>query len=161
MWKQNTILQCCEFGSGSTWIRIHSTFLDPNSYWEWGSGPRNIEIDQNLLINLVFCLSKRLLYLCMYVFLTYDTYLAYFACKNSIFCDFLTRIRIRIRLNPHWFGVLDPDPYWSQCGSATLQFCLGQNCTYLTGENIFPNLLLTLGWDFFWDLVSFSGMASP
>jgi hypothetical protein len=46
--------------------------LDPDPYWECGSGSRSMEIDQNLhKKNLVSCLSKRLLYLRCYVFLTY------------------------------------------------------------------------------------------
>ncbi len=56
------------------WIRIH---LDPHSIGCLGSGSvlgtliriqELVEIDQNLQINLVFCLSKKLLYLRMYVF---------------------------------------------------------------------------------------------
>jgi hypothetical protein len=35
-----------------SWIRIR--------FWECGSGSRSMEIGQNLQINLVFCLSKRL-----------------------------------------------------------------------------------------------------
>ncbi len=49
------------------WIRIHQ---DPHSFGCLGSGSRSMEIYQNLQINLVFCLSERLLslYVC---FLTY------------------------------------------------------------------------------------------
>jgi hypothetical protein len=59
--------QCCGSGSGSTWIRIHLAVLntDPDPYWECGSGSgsSSMKTDQNLQINLVFCLSKRLSYL--------------------------------------------------------------------------------------------------
>jgi hypothetical protein len=57
-------------GSGSTWVRIHLAILDPDPYWECGSGSgtRSMEIGQYLQINLVFCLSKRFLYLRWYVF---------------------------------------------------------------------------------------------
>jgi hypothetical protein len=54
-------------GSGSTWIRIHFAVMDPypDPYWECGSGSgsSSMETDQNLQLNLVFCLSKRLLFL--------------------------------------------------------------------------------------------------
>jgi hypothetical protein len=54
------------------WIRIHLDLavLDPDPYWECvpGSGSRSKEIDQNLQINLVFCLSKMLFYLRLYIF---------------------------------------------------------------------------------------------
>jgi hypothetical protein len=56
------------YGSESTWIRIYLAVMDPDPYWECGSGSWSMEICQNLQINLVFCLSKRLLYLRMYVF---------------------------------------------------------------------------------------------
>jgi hypothetical protein len=45
----------------------------------------------------------------------------------------LSLITIRIRMDPHWFGSLDPDPYWNKpmdpdpnwnkCGSTTLFYC--------------------------------------
>jgi hypothetical protein len=69
---------------------MHLAVLDPDPYWylECASGFRSMEIDKNLQVNLVSCLSfERLLYLCMYV-----------------------SRRIRIRLDPNWFGFLDPDP---------------------------------------------------
>jgi hypothetical protein len=36
-----------------------------------------------------------------------------FSCKNSTFCDLKVErlIRIRIRMDPHWFDSLDPDPH--------------------------------------------------
>ncbi len=58
------LYQCC--GSRSAWIRILLTVLDPDLYWECGSRSRSMEIDQNLQINLVSCLSKRFLYLSRY-----------------------------------------------------------------------------------------------
>jgi hypothetical protein len=52
---------CC--GCGSTWVGIDIAVLDPDSDWECGSRSRSsMEIDQNLQINLIFSLSKRLLY---------------------------------------------------------------------------------------------------
>ncbi len=42
--------------------------LDPDLYWEFGSGSRSVEIDQNEQINLVSCLSKRYLLRYGYVF---------------------------------------------------------------------------------------------
>jgi hypothetical protein len=47
---------------------IHMDVLGPDPYWEYVSGSRSMEIDQNLQINLVSCLSKRLSYLRRYVF---------------------------------------------------------------------------------------------
>ncbi len=72
-------------------IRIHLAVLDPDPYW--GSREADPEIDQDLQVILVSCLSKRLLYLrrYRYVFglITYLTaYLLYFSCKNSTFCVF-------------------------------------------------------------------------
>jgi hypothetical protein len=40
-------------------IRIHFAVSDP--YWKYESGSRSMKIDQKLQINLVCCLSKRLL----------------------------------------------------------------------------------------------------
>jgi len=78
------------------WIRIrigiHLAVLDPVPYWECGSwsGSRRTEIDQNLQLDLVSCLSKRLLYLRRHVFLTYYLLLvSLFSCKNSTFCYWL------------------------------------------------------------------------
>jgi hypothetical protein len=34
-------------------IRIHLTVMDPDPYWECGSGSRSMKIDQNLQFNLV------------------------------------------------------------------------------------------------------------
>ncbi len=31
-------IQCCGSGSGSTWTRIYFAVLDPDPYWECGSG---------------------------------------------------------------------------------------------------------------------------
>jgi hypothetical protein len=39
-------------------VRIDLVLLDPDLYWECGSGSRSKEIDQNLQINLIFSLSK-------------------------------------------------------------------------------------------------------
>jgi hypothetical protein len=54
--------QCCVFGSA--WIRIDLAPLDPDPYWESGSGfgLRTKEIDQNLKINLISRFKKRLFY---------------------------------------------------------------------------------------------------
>ncbi len=64
--------------------------LYPDPYWECvsgsGSTPAWTDTDQNWLINLVFCLSKRRLWL-----------------------KILSRIRIR--KDQHWFCSLDRDPY--------------------------------------------------
>jgi hypothetical protein len=61
--------QCC--GIGSSWIRIciDLAVLDPDPDRECGSG--SMEIEQNILINLVSYFSKMLLYLRMYVFMSY------------------------------------------------------------------------------------------
>jgi hypothetical protein len=40
-------------------IRIHFVVLDPDPYWEYGSGFRIMEIDQNLQINLVSSLFQK------------------------------------------------------------------------------------------------------
>jgi hypothetical protein len=61
---------------------------DPNPYWECGSGSRTMKIYQNLQINLVFCLSKRLLYLRMYVFRLITYFMNIFHVKIQLFCDF-------------------------------------------------------------------------
>ncbi len=45
------------------WICIDSDLLDPDAFWEAGAGSRSKEIYKNLKINLIFNLSKRLLYL--------------------------------------------------------------------------------------------------
>jgi hypothetical protein len=42
--KLYNLKQCC--GSGSSWIRIHIAFLDPDPYGDCGSGSKNMEIDQ-------------------------------------------------------------------------------------------------------------------
>ncbi len=65
-----TCRQCC--GSGSTWNRLE-TFGCLGS----GSGFRSTKIVQNLQINLVFCLLKRLLCLRRHIFwpITYFKYL--------------------------------------------------------------------------------------
>ncbi len=97
------------------WIRIwihldpHSfdfLYPDPDPYWECGSGSGRMEIDQNLQIKLVFCLSKRLLYLRMYVFLTNDLLSVYFSSKNSTFCHLKVwpGSGSGSRLDPHWFA---------------------------------------------------------
>ncbi len=51
------LYQCC--GSRSAWIRIHLVVLDPDPYWECGSGSgsRSKDINRNLQINLVSCLG--------------------------------------------------------------------------------------------------------
>jgi hypothetical protein len=70
-------------------IRIHLAVLDPDSYWECGSGSRSMKYDQNLLINLVSCLSKRLLYLRKEVIrpkLKSPTF-SKFSCKNLTLCN--------------------------------------------------------------------------
>ncbi len=51
--------QCC--GSRSKWISIDVAVLDPDPYWECESRSRSMEIYQNEQINLISCLSKRLL----------------------------------------------------------------------------------------------------
>ncbi len=43
-------------------IRIGSAVLDPNPYWECGSGSRSMEIDQNLQVNLVSWFCKYVYY---------------------------------------------------------------------------------------------------
>jgi hypothetical protein len=47
--------------------RIHMA-VGPDSYWENVSGSKSMEIDQNLQINLVSCLSNRVSYPRRYVF---------------------------------------------------------------------------------------------
>ncbi len=53
-------------------IRIHLEVMDPDldPYWECGSGSGSSSIEnyQNNQINMISCLSKRLLYLRRYVF---------------------------------------------------------------------------------------------
>ncbi len=49
------------------------------------SDPGAWKIDKSLQINMVFYLSKRLLYLRRYVFFTYYLLEVYFPCKNSFF----------------------------------------------------------------------------
>jgi hypothetical protein len=101
-----------------SWMRIHnsecrgkSSVVDPDlrSFGCPGSGSElGMRIrDQNLHICLVFCLSKRLLYLCRYAFgpITYLKYI------------FHVKILLFVTLKsdqdpdpgPHWFGSLDPD----------------------------------------------------
>ncbi len=53
-----TLVRCC--GSGSARIRSDLAVLDPDLYWEFGSGSRSMEIDQNSQKKPGF-LSKRLL----------------------------------------------------------------------------------------------------
>jgi hypothetical protein len=63
------------------WIRIDLAVPDLYPYWECGSGSGSMEFDQ---INLVSCLSKRLLYLRRYgLFLTY--YITIFFMKKVDF----------------------------------------------------------------------------
>ncbi len=52
----------------SSRIGIELALLDPDQYWECGSGSRNKEIDQNLQINLIFNHSKWYLYLYFRIF---------------------------------------------------------------------------------------------
>jgi len=44
--------QC--FGSGSMWIRIEMAPLDPDPYWEYGSGSKTVKIVSKKEINLSF-----------------------------------------------------------------------------------------------------------
>ncbi len=67
-------------------MRIHLDVLDPDPYWECGSG--SMEIDQNLQINLVFCLSKRLLclhFICMFIDLLPNLSIHIFHVKMQLF----------------------------------------------------------------------------
>ncbi len=50
-------------------IRIDSTVLDPDPYWECESRSRSMDIDKNSQINLVSCLSKRLFFTFLSTFL--------------------------------------------------------------------------------------------
>jgi hypothetical protein len=43
-------------------MRVHLAVLDPDPYWECGSGSRGMEID------CIYCISKRHLYLRRHVF---------------------------------------------------------------------------------------------
>ncbi len=63
-----------------------------------------MEIEQNLQINMVSCLSKRLLNFCRDAFrpITYLKYIPLFLT--------LSLTRIWIRMVSHCFGYLDPDP---------------------------------------------------
>ncbi len=97
-----------------------------------------MELGKILEINLVFCLSKRLLYLRRYVFwpFTYFNYRYIFHFSKFNFLWLTNLIMIRIRKDPHWFGFLDPDsyphphwdkrldsdpdPHWNQCRSTSL-----------------------------------------
>jgi hypothetical protein len=49
--------QCC--GSESAWVRIHWAVLDPDPYWECGSGSRSMEILKKLTKTLSFLPSKK------------------------------------------------------------------------------------------------------
>ncbi len=105
---------CC--GSRFTQIRIHLAVLDPDLYWERGSGSRSMEIDQNFQIDLVSSLSK-LQYLCRYVFwsITSFTYISH------VRIQLLETWKFDQDPDPHWFRSLDPDPHWNQSrGSTTL-----------------------------------------
>jgi hypothetical protein len=53
-------------------IRIDLAALDPDPYWECGSGSRSVEIDQNLQISLVFLSLKKTFFLSFVCFLTYS-----------------------------------------------------------------------------------------
>ncbi len=78
---------CCGSGSGFDLALLDS---DPYPYWECGSGSRRKEIDQNIQINLISSLSKRLLYLsrCILWPITYFTNCkVYFSCQYSTFSD--------------------------------------------------------------------------
>ncbi len=69
-------------------IRIHLAVLDQDPYCECGSGSRSMEIDRNLQIDLVSCLSKQLLYLRRYrMFFDLLPTLSIFFMKKSTFCD--------------------------------------------------------------------------
>jgi hypothetical protein len=47
---------------------------------------------------------------CRYrMFLTYYPNKVYFACQNPTFCD--RKVWIRILIDPHWFGLLDPESH--------------------------------------------------
>jgi hypothetical protein len=64
---QKFALLCCVWTveNALLWIGIRIDFalldLDPDPYWECESvfGSRNKEIDQNLQMSLIYCLSKR------------------------------------------------------------------------------------------------------
>jgi hypothetical protein len=63
---------------------------------------------------MLFYLRMYVFYLRMYVFyilaITYSKYI--FHVKIQLFVTYSKSLtRIRIRLDPHWFGFLDPDPY--------------------------------------------------
>jgi hypothetical protein len=88
-------IQCS--GSGSvlvmvSWIliRIGYSVLDPDPYWECGSGSgsRSMEIGQR--VNLIFSLLPVPTYVVVdmcFDLLEYP-FQVYFSCKNLIFCDF-------------------------------------------------------------------------
>jgi hypothetical protein len=78
------------------------------------AGSRSKEVEQNQQINLISNFSKWLLYKRRNVSISYYLRKVYFSCQNPTFCDAkgLTRIWIWIRIDPHSFGSLDPDPHW-------------------------------------------------
>ncbi len=82
-------------------------FLNPDPYWECGSGYRNKIIDQNSQIKTISSLSN--------VFCTYV----------DMFNDLLSTLYIWLFQfeqdpDPHWVKKLDVDPHWNQCGPVTL-----------------------------------------
>jgi len=66
-------------------IRIDLAVLDPDPYWECGSGSRSMDIDKDLPIHLVSFLSKRLLYLRRQVFGTIDYFKCIFHVRFQLF----------------------------------------------------------------------------
>ncbi len=88
--------------------------MDQDPYWECGSGSSSKKIDRNNRVNLISCLSKRLLYLRKNV-LWSISYIKYFfiwiGIRSTRACiDFTPWNRIRTEVPTK----LDPDPHWNQ-----------------------------------------------
>jgi hypothetical protein len=100
--------QC--FGSRSARIRIHLAVLDPNSYWECGSGFRNLPYftDRPGTVQKPF---KNALHLRRYVFqhITYFKYI--FHVKIQLFVTCFGSLDPDP--DPHWDKKQDPDLHWN------------------------------------------------
>ncbi len=82
------------------YLVVKTSVVDPDPYWECGSGSSSMEIDKNLKINLVSFLSNNHLYLRWYVFgpIAYFKYILHV--KNQPF------VTLKPDQDPH------PDPHW-------------------------------------------------
>ncbi len=128
------------FGSGSA---FDMALLDPDPYRECGSGSRSKEIDQNLQINLISRLTRKLFYLPI------TLPKVFFHVKSTVSdgkvgpgsgSDWIRILCNSVDPDPdsHWDKKLDRDPHWNQCGLRIHN--TGSQLTEVDGTGLFHRL---------------------